>query len=87
MDSILQKYAGKITTKSVVKTVEELRVEYIDDGLQRKIFHQSSPASSLKSPNLKDSLVPRRRNSSSPSSITSSNKLMQGTRIVILKLF
>ena len=36
MDSILQKYAGKITTKSVVKTVEELRVEYIDDGLTKE---------------------------------------------------
>lgn len=36
MDSILQKYAGKITAKSVVKLVEELRVEYIDDGLTKE---------------------------------------------------
>ena len=33
MDSILQKFAGKITPKTVIKTVEELRVEYIDDGI------------------------------------------------------
>ena len=32
MDAILQKFAGKIDAQSVVKTVEEIRVEYIDDG-------------------------------------------------------
>ena len=36
MDSILQKFAGKITPKTVIKTVEELRVEYIDDGISKE---------------------------------------------------
>ena len=36
MDAILQKFAGKIDAHSVVKTVEEIRVEYIDDGLTKE---------------------------------------------------
>jgi hypothetical protein len=36
MDSILQKYAGQITAKTIIKTVEELRVEYIDDGITKE---------------------------------------------------
>jgi hypothetical protein len=36
MDSILQKYAGQITPKTIIKTVEELRVEYIDDGITKE---------------------------------------------------
>ena len=36
MDSVLQKFAGKITAKTIVKTVEELRLEYIDDGLTKE---------------------------------------------------
>ena len=36
MDAILQKFAGKIDAQSVVKTVEEIRVEYIDDGLTKE---------------------------------------------------
>lgn len=36
MDAILQKFAGKIDAQSLVKTVEELRVEYIDDGLTKE---------------------------------------------------
>jgi|TARA_B110000967_G_scaffold198069_1_gene230577 hypothetical protein len=36
MDTILQKFAGKIDAQSVVKTVEEIRVEYIDDGLTKE---------------------------------------------------
>ena len=36
MDLILQKFAGKIDTQSLVKTVEELKMEYIDDGLTKE---------------------------------------------------
>jgi hypothetical protein len=36
MDSILQKFAGQITAKTIIKTVEELRVEYIDDGITKE---------------------------------------------------
>jgi len=36
MDAILQKFAGKIDAQSVMKTVEEIRVEYIDDGLTKE---------------------------------------------------
>ena len=36
MDLILQKFAGKIDAQSLVKTVEELKVEYIDDGLTKE---------------------------------------------------
>ena len=36
MDVILQKFAGKIDAQSLVKTVEELKSEYIDDGLTKE---------------------------------------------------
>jgi hypothetical protein len=36
MDAILQKFAGKIDAHSIVKTVEEIRVEYVDDGLTKE---------------------------------------------------
>ena len=36
MDAILQKFAGKIDAQSLIRTVEELRVEYIDDGLTKE---------------------------------------------------
>ena len=36
MDLILQKFAGKIDAQSLVKTVEELKSEYIDDGLTKE---------------------------------------------------
>ena len=36
MDTILQKFAGKIDAQSIVKTVEEIRVEYVDDGLTKE---------------------------------------------------
>jgi len=36
METLLQKFAGKIDAHSVVKTVEEIRVEYIDDGLTKE---------------------------------------------------
>ena len=36
MDAILQKFAGNIDAQSVVRTVEEIRVEYIDDGLTKE---------------------------------------------------
>ena len=36
MDVILQKFAGKIDAQSLVKTVEDLKIEYIDDGLTKE---------------------------------------------------
>jgi len=36
MDLILQKFAGKIDAQSLIKTVEELKMEYIDDGLTKE---------------------------------------------------
>tara|TARA_R110001606_G_scaffold78702_3_gene181964 strand:+ start:450 stop:794 length:345 start_codon:yes stop_codon:yes gene_type:complete len=36
MDVILQKFAGKIDAQSLIKTVEELKSEYIDDGLTKE---------------------------------------------------
>ena len=36
MDAILQKFAGKIDTQSLVKTVEDIKLEYIDDGFTKE---------------------------------------------------
>ena len=36
MEVILQKFAGKIDAKSLVKTVEDIRVEYLDDGFTKE---------------------------------------------------
>jgi len=36
METLLQKFAGKIDTQSLVRTVEELKMEYIDDGLTKE---------------------------------------------------
>jgi hypothetical protein len=36
MDVILQKFAGKIDAQSLMKTVEDLKIEYIDDGLTKE---------------------------------------------------
>lgn len=36
MDTLLQKFAGKIDAHSLMKTVEEIKVEYIDDGLTKE---------------------------------------------------
>src|SRR6056300_2093450 len=36
MDALLQKFAGKIDAHTLVKTVEEIKVEYIDDGLTKE---------------------------------------------------
>lgn len=36
MEVILQKFAGKIDAQSLVKTVEDLKIEYIDDGLTKE---------------------------------------------------
>jgi hypothetical protein len=36
MELILQKFAGKIDAQSLVKTVEELKSEYLDDGLTKE---------------------------------------------------
>lgn len=38
MDVILQKFAGKIDAKSLIKTVEDLKTEYVDDGLTKEDF-------------------------------------------------
>ena len=36
MDNILQRFNGKIDTKSLIKTVEELKTEYLDDGFTKE---------------------------------------------------
>lgn len=36
MEHLLQKFAGKIDTQSLIRTVEELKSEYIDDGLTKE---------------------------------------------------
>jgi hypothetical protein len=36
MEVILQKFAGKIDAQSLVRTVEDLKIEYIDDGLTKE---------------------------------------------------
>mgnify|MGYP003643545675 FL=1 len=36
MDLILQKFAGKIDAKSLVKAVDDIKVEYLDDGFTKE---------------------------------------------------
>ena len=36
MERILNKYSKNIDTKSLVKTIEELKVEYLDDGITKE---------------------------------------------------
>lgn len=36
MDAILQKFAGKIDAQSLVKTVEDIKIEYLDDGFTKE---------------------------------------------------
>lgn len=36
MDLILQKFAGKIDAQSLVRTVEEIKNEYLDDGFTKE---------------------------------------------------
>ena len=36
MEVILQEFAGKIDAKSLVKTVEDIKVEYLDDGFTKE---------------------------------------------------
>jgi len=36
MDAILQKFAGKIDAQSLIKTVEDIKIEYIDDGFTKE---------------------------------------------------
>ena len=36
MEVLLQKFAGKIDAQSLVRTVEDLKIEYIDDGLTKE---------------------------------------------------
>lgn len=36
MEVILQKFAGKIDTKSLIKTVDEIKSEYLDDGFTKE---------------------------------------------------
>ena len=36
MEILLQKFSGKIDAQSLIKTVEELKSEYIDDGLTKE---------------------------------------------------
>jgi hypothetical protein len=36
MDVLLQKFSGKVDAKSVIKMVEDIKTEYIDDGLTKE---------------------------------------------------
>ena len=36
MDIILQKFAGKIDGQSLIKTVEDIKIEYLDDGFTKE---------------------------------------------------
>ena len=36
MDAVLQKFAGKIDAQSLVKTVEDIKLEYLDDGFTKE---------------------------------------------------
>ena len=36
MDIILQRFTGKIDTQSLIRTVEELKTEYLDDGFTKE---------------------------------------------------
>jgi hypothetical protein len=36
MDIILQKFSGKIDTQSLVQTVEDIKIEYLDDGFTKE---------------------------------------------------
>jgi hypothetical protein len=36
MDAILQKFAGKIDAQSLIKTVEDIKIEYLDDGFTKE---------------------------------------------------
>lgn len=36
MDIILQKFSGKIDAKSLISTVEEIKLEYLDDGFTKE---------------------------------------------------
>lgn len=35
MEAVLKKFNGKVDAKSLIKTVEDLKVTYVDDGLTR----------------------------------------------------
>ena len=36
MDLILQRFTGKIDTQTLMKTIEEIKIEYIDDGFTKE---------------------------------------------------
>jgi hypothetical protein len=36
MDLFLEKFAGKIDSQSLIKTIDELQTEYIDDGITKE---------------------------------------------------
>jgi len=38
MDIFLERFAGKINKKSILKTIEELKTEYLDDGITKEDF-------------------------------------------------
>ena len=76
MDAILSKFTGKIDARSVIKTVEEIKVQYIDDGLTKedlppilaKLMMQVSKFNKLGRPGKEAS---RRGDSESPESVKS----------------
>lgn len=86
MDAILQKFAGKIDAQSVVKTVEEIRVEYIDDGLTKEDipYPRSVDVGEFQ---VQEAPGPQKRSSLWVFLTISSSKLMMVRRIVNSRSF
>ena len=36
MDIFLEKFSGKINTQSLLRTIEELKTEFVDDGITKE---------------------------------------------------
>jgi len=82
MDLILQKFTGKINAQSLLKTVEELKIEYIDDGLTKEDIPPILGRLMIETQKFK-----KLPGWSSEYCSTWLNKLMKATRTQSLKLF
>ncbi len=87
MDAVLQKFAGKIDAQSLVKTVEDIKLEYLDDGFTKEDIPLSSVVSCSRLPSSRSFPAPRRRSSSSVYSTTLLSRLMTVRRTASLRLF
>ena len=87
MDAILEKFTGKIDAKAVITMVEDIKREYLGDGLQKedippivgKLVTNTAKFTLLEGPQKKSLLL--------DSSTTSLKKLIRVTKILYLKLF